>query len=545
MKLQHLAIIFVIIILPVSLVISSYIQTQINTITLQTNYSSILQNATYDAVKAFELNTINNKYSTVSDSKIRDIEASISTFYTSLGTSMGASGYDQETLKQFIPAMVYTMYDGYYIYGKYYNYSEGQYQYGLRPYIYYSCRYIKGNDDFIVNYTLDSNITVYGNINGKYITKSGTLINPSAVTNIQKDSNGNYVSLDYDGVTIEREILKQQLIILDDYNNPSKSEYEYIIYENQKVYKDGNNYFWHNNNKKQYITDSGTLNYARSMTLNGHLYSNSAVEYYASAYEFSNWVTTNIATITQKNAVDNDGKQITDFATNTEDERIFNLNERNNPLISGTAFNENRISVIRKTIQSNLLSAIGNYNSGSANTYEFVLPVFTEEDWDKVLNNISVITFMQGIPIGSKYFNNYCIITNNTNKEVVKENSIYVIDSEGETHLPGCKTIIDNNKTIVSAYKNTDFERQTVVISEENEVYYYPHPNNKCYECMVNISDAYAIDDVINGEIIVFNKNEENYQKINIKSTALRKIYLTALGRERYDLYKTNSYFGT
>ena len=93
MKLQHLAIIFVIIMLPISMVISEYIQTQIDTIHLQTLYTSKLQTATHDAIKAFQLNTLNNKYSTVSDSKIRDIEASISTFYNSLGVELGASGY--------------------------------------------------------------------------------------------------------------------------------------------------------------------------------------------------------------------------------------------------------------------------------------------------------------------------------------------------------------------------------------------------------------------------------------------------------------------
>lgn len=144
MKLQHLAIIFVIIILPISMVITSYIQAQIDTISLQTTYSTKLQTATHDAIKAFQLNTLNNKYSTVSDSKIRDIEASISTFYNSLGTELGATGYSKEELQQFIPAIVYTMYDGYYIYSKYYNDNsndEYKYQYGLKPYIYYSCRY--------------------------------------------------------------------------------------------------------------------------------------------------------------------------------------------------------------------------------------------------------------------------------------------------------------------------------------------------------------------------------------------------------------------
>ena len=63
MKLQHLAIIFVLIIMPISIVMSSYIQNQIDAITLQTNYDTALVSATYDAVKAFQLNTTNNMYS--------------------------------------------------------------------------------------------------------------------------------------------------------------------------------------------------------------------------------------------------------------------------------------------------------------------------------------------------------------------------------------------------------------------------------------------------------------------------------------------------
>src|SRR5699024_4341221 len=87
MKLQHLAIIFVIIIVLISMVMASYIQNQIDAIQMQTAYDNGLINATYDAVKAFQINTTNNKYSSISDSKIRDIEASINTFYNSLLTS--------------------------------------------------------------------------------------------------------------------------------------------------------------------------------------------------------------------------------------------------------------------------------------------------------------------------------------------------------------------------------------------------------------------------------------------------------------------------
>ena len=556
MKLQHLAIIFVIIMLPISMVISEYIQTQIDTIHLQTLYSSRLQTATHDAIKAFQLNTLNNKYSTVSDSKIRDIEASISTFYNSLGVELGASGYDEESLQQFIPAIVYTMYDGYYIYGKYFNYNQNEYQYGLKPYIYYSCRYVSLNNDFVVNYTLDNTITIYGKVNGKYETKSGTLINPDLVTNITKNQNGDVTFLKYDEVAIEPEILKEQLIILDDNNNPSNpTYYEYVTYSNKKVYYDGNNqYFWYNNNKKQYITDIETLNFVKKWTYDGHLHSNSAIEYFIKAKDFSNWVTTNISGITQSNAVDSNGNKITDFAINTAEEPIFKLSKNNNPLLESSIFNQNRISVIRRTIQTTLNTAIVNYSS-SAN-YDFAMPIFTEEDWDKLVNNITVATFMQGIPIGGKYFNKYCIVTNNKNKEIVTKDSIYIITKDtdnndisshiNELHRAASRDVIDNKKEVIGAYKNIDFEMQTVVINEGNERYFYPHANNRCYECMVNISEEYNIDDIIEGSIKVYDKNTDTYIEDKTKDiTNLRKVYITALARERYDLYKTNAYFGT
>lgn len=571
MKLQHLAIIFVIIMLPISMVVTVYIQTQIDTISLQSKYSTELQTATHDAIKAFQLNTLNNKYSSVSDSKIRDIEASINTFYNSLGTEFGASGYDKESLQAFIPAIVYTMYDGYYIYGKYYNEEIEDYQYGLKPYIYYSCRYRNesGTYDFVVNYTLDNNITIYGKVASEYITKSGTLINPDLVEVGDKetveytDLAGNHhskdyvVSIKYNGIDIEKEILQEQLAILVNNVVENPKYYEYVTYNNRKVYydKDNNNYFWLNKNQKQVITDIETLAFVRKMTTNGNLYSNSAVQYYADAYEFSKWVNEKISNITQENAIDEKENRITDFAVNTNGEKIFKLDDKNNnPMLEDSIFNQNRISVIRRTIQTTLNTAIANYSSNA--NYEFAMPIFTEEDWDKLVNNISVATFMQGIPIGAKYFNNYCIITNNKNKEFVSKDSIYVItddnsngilENEDEVHIASSMDVIDNKKKVIAAYKNSDFELQT--FENNSTTYaYYPHANYKCYDCMVNMAQTYSIDDIIEGEIKVYNKNTDKYEKDVQKSnsiTDLRKIYLTALAREKYDLYKTNSYFGS
>ena len=543
MKLQHLAIIFIIIILPIAIVLANYIHTQIETIELQTRYNTKLQTATYDAIKAFQLNTLNNKYSSISDSKIRDIEASISTFYNSLGVELGSSNFEQEELMQYIPALVYTMYDGYYIYGKYYNSTQEEYQYGLRPYIYYSCRYKNHNSDFVVNYTLDNTITIYGIVNGNYITKTGSLVNPDLI-DVQSEK-----LVIYDGtIEIKPEILQEQLIILNANRVPEKDEaeyYEYITYQNRKVYydKQKNNYFWYTNNQKEVIQDTNTLLFANKWTYDGDLHSNSAIEYFKDAKEFSLWVKNNLSNITQQDAKDANGNTISDFAIKTNDQAIFDFSNKNDPFLDSSTFNENRISVIRRTIQTTLNAAIANYSSMA--NYEFVMPILSEEDWDRLVNNVSMVSFMQGIPIGSKYYNNYCIITNNNNKEVVQKDSIYIITNDGEedlnkneVHLASSKEVIDKEKTAKIGYRNIDFEVQSIVLAEDNEIYYYPHANYQCYDCMVNANSTYNIDDIIIGKIREYNNTSDTYIEKSAKNLQnVRTIYLTALARERYDLY--------
>lgn len=181
MKLQGLAVIAIIIILPMTIILSSYSQSQIKTLQLQTQYDSKLQNATYDAIKAFQLNMSNSSTSDLANSKMRDIKASVNTFYNSLASHFNMVGYGKDVLQNYVPAIVYTLYDGYYIYSAYDNtldaedkfdenasYKKWESIYGLKPYIYYSCRY-KPNDnsDFVITYSLDSYITIQGIIDRK------------------------------------------------------------------------------------------------------------------------------------------------------------------------------------------------------------------------------------------------------------------------------------------------------------------------------------------------------------------------------------------
>lgn len=598
MKLQYLAVIFVVIILPISMVMSSYIQNQIDTITLQTLYKTKLDNSTYDALKAFQINSVNNKYSSVSNSKIRDIEASINTFYNSMKTSMTSS---KEDVQSFIPAILFTLYDGYYIYSSYDNIvqvekaqdettietikteSTRNYQYGLRPYIYYSCKYNINGKTIIINYTLDNEITVYGDFGNGYETKSGYLIDPTKVTEIN-DSNK---TLKYDGILVEPEVLTEHLITVNNDDTTTEGDYSYIIYNNKKVYKetirngntDNMQYFWYDNYKKTYLAGEQVNLEKYIKNNNVGFKSISAYEYYKSAKEFSEWVNDKLGNITQRDVIKIDGSgnntignDTNYLSENTGNLRIFETKGKNenDPMLSDSTFNNHRIAIIRKSIETNLTTAIANYNIQSGSNYEYVMPVINDADWYKIVNNVSIASFMQGIPIGQKYFNNYSVITNTKNEEVINSQSMYILErNDGgdlEYHQVGCEKLlekvrnakkdgsIERGQFTMTAYTDLSFLRQTVKVSETKLEYFYPHgvdnsnisgsANFKyltgCYNCIVNSNSDYDIDGIIKGEIKDYLTEKTLYNKNNFELEAVRKTYLTGLARERYDLYKSN-----
>ena len=238
MKMQTLAVIFVIIMLPISLVLSVYTQNQMTTLNLQSKYDSRLIDSTYEAIKTFQLNTLANSSSDVASSKIRDIEASVNSFYSSVADNFGLAEYNADTIKEYIPAIVYTLYDGYYIYSPYTNnindikvkeessYQNKQTLQGLKPYVYYSCRYKVGNDsDFVITYTLDSYITIQGRIKGKNVNKSGYLLDNISI-------NGNTVK--YRNIEISSNENLQEYIVNDENGNTELLSY---------VQKDGVKYY--------------------------------------------------------------------------------------------------------------------------------------------------------------------------------------------------------------------------------------------------------------------------------------------------------------
>lgn len=536
MKIQELAIILIIIILPISIVLSVYTQFQINTIGTQTVYDSKLTSATLDALKAFQLNTENSTMSDLSNSKIRDIEASIQTFRSSMMSTFGLNGYTEEELNQYIPALVYTMYDGFYIYSPYENQNnlginnDGKTQYGLKPYITYSCRYKKGTTDVVITYSLDNYIVIQGTINGKYVSDEGYLID--GITNPKYDVNGNITEITYNGIKITTETNLTEYV--------DGNMYPYI-----KV--NGTKYYYNSSNNIVFYISNGTIvtqyKGQQAMDYYNNVIKNNimALKYYESALKFKQRLQgySGITELKYSDAsevtIDKNGRYVEEKIWPTNDEKIFEFNTTvENPTAKQlekniecetSNFNQHRLAVIRNKIETNLSIAIANYNKYSAAGVEFQMPELKEEEWAHVMNNISLISFVQGLNIGGKIYNGYTIVNNSKSKEVVREENIYMIGKDGYYHKINEKNL-DIITDAPAGRLNLDFDKKTVTTSTVTR-YYYPLRQLASYESIVTQNNVEVYEDIY---IYVSNLNTE-----------IRKAYYTALGRERAGTYKATT----
>ena len=542
MKLQHLTIIFVVIIIPITLILSAYIGNQIDTASLQQSYNTKLMDATHDAVVAFELNTSNNIYSSNADSMRRDIQAAINTFSNTLAANLGMSGNNSEALMPYIPAILITLYDGYYIYSpSEYTYKtkiekEGQlvddtktgYTHILKPYIYYSKKYESGNDYIIVNYTLDNYITVYGKIGNTLISRSGYLTTDSTRNLI--DNSGEKLSetikYKYQGQ------LKNQdgSLMLDDDEKPvigtligQLNNVPFVYRDSQKVYYItgalGKDNGW-------YTLSDLTLNLYSDQELS--LVDRSAENYRDKSKKFMDYIKEPI-----------EGKTISSIVNVNEEEVL--LTDPENP---ESLFNQHKREVIRNSIQDNMNNAMAIYNAnaGSLGTSSyFSMPKLSETDWEKIVTNVNIVTFMQGLSVGTKTYNDYAIVTSTNNKQYVDPNTIYFVDNRDENNpiitkddryhtLEHINAEFDANNYI--GYKYVDFKKVKYEVKHQNDDvvsnYYYRRQEYACYKCIVSTNEI-----------------EETRTKYEILQTnqVLKQKYYTALARERYNIDKPTKIF--
>ena len=333
----------------------------------------------------------------------------------------------------------------------------------------------------------------------------------------------------------------------------ARGNYKYIVYNGTKYYLDERNtriiYFLNGNlmEIKPKLDENIESSYKKykNMIENGE----SAYKFYDEANKFTQSVKNVLANLTNKDAQDfiinSNGEtiQTTVFSDETE-YKIFDFNSdsskpEKNIECRSSNFNQHRLAVIKNKIRTNLAIAITNFNS--AYNIEFQMPELTEEDWAKAMNNISLISFIQGIDIGGKTYNGYTIINNSESKEVVREENIYILGNDGFYHRIGDKYLLEanniggnseyNSNVNASGRLNLDFNKQRAYTEDGSTVYYYP------------ISKYYAsYNSIVNQNY--WDKDYDNYNDIYAyvatKNVNLRKAFYMALGRERYGMYKSN-----
>lgn len=630
MRLQHLTVIFAIIFLPIILITSYYIHRQVDTINLQLSYDSSLLDATYDAMSAFEINTANEDLSTVSDSLRSIIEASNNVFLTTLSTNLGYSNASKSFIQPYIPAILYTLYDGYYIYSpssspvvctdKYgqtistdsygvsyvgqtadgvglyrfnqesityiegsteaesgdqvnftslpdsikseygqllYENKNGTYStqlhstgaetdtlykqsYFLKSYVAYAAEYMGTsngkNVNVTINYTLDNYVSITGLIGDVYYTKSGYLISNNLVTSI--NVGGTDISWD----------------------RYSEDEITNLINSDTVV--------------TVTLSDGTTISNQDTSDMNSSVNEDArdAVEYYAKAYMFSGWVYENLSELKESDIInsglsliieDNAGNRTVDidYGETLIESLIYDFSSDNDIIFSPTQspedlesnFAKHKRNVIKNSINYNLAVAMVTYSQMSI-LREYEMPVFSETEWDTILNNVSIVTFMQGFNCGLKYYNNYAIATSVNNEITVTTNEMYYVPIESYTTQDGTtfNTDITDDNYVETAHRIDcgDLEDQQYFISfkskdikydkiydKETSRYTYDHKAMLDYNCIVNSN--YNLTDA-SGNILRGNGNLE--ETVLSLSANKKRAYRVAVGKERNNLYKALEY---
>ncbi|MCI8443915.1 MAG: hypothetical protein HFJ37_01855 [Clostridia bacterium] len=294
-------------------------------------------------------------------------------------------------------------------------------------------------------------------------------------------------------------------------------------------------------NDKKYVQNEIT-----NITVNQN-----AIEYYKEAYEFKEKLSKYpvLKDLDSSKAVDAKGENYSSYGENNPYPyryKVFGelFNDSNKgPYIedSNSQFNNHKLQVIKNSIESNLIPAISNYNKISTSGVNFAMPKLQEYEWEQITQNVSMLTFLQGLNIGGKIYNGYSIISNNNNEEYVAEDSIYILN-KGEYHKVTDSDLLDNINDQTIGLLNINFDRRATTANlkvEDTEysrsVYYYPREEKACYNSIIN---ANGTEPKVN---VYEYLKEAGTSGLTSAKYKLAQIYYTALGRERYGMYRVTN----
>ena len=290
----------------------------------------------------------------------------------------------------------------------------------------------------------------------------------------------------------------------------------------------------------------------------------SAVTYYVTAEIFSNWIYDNLVNtaepVRERHLIEISGQSYKLIKGNEEvshdfssDALIFNIvgteNSGKSKLNSmmeidkDSSFYSHKVNVIRDSIQYNLNMAMSTYNKMLLSAKDYAMPVMQEDEWEKILNNISIVAYMQGYDCGLKTYSNYKIVSSTNNEISVLPNEIYYVEKtnfsneETEYHRIDCPKLYDIDKVTPNTLSYLAFVSKEVkydkIYNKHNVQvpYNYDHKNLACYDC-INDGNYIGCD--------IFNPDGDDFGSYGDYEN-LRRAYYIGVGKARNNIYKMNA----
>ncbi len=392
MKIQHWSIIFLIIIIPFSIVCRSVINKKIANIKDETRYNNIIDNATYDAVS--QIQEIADFDSNSKNVPLTDaiLNASIDRFFRTLSVNFNLPfGDNQERsiaesyFDRYIPAIIVVGYDGLYVYSC--EKTNQGYEFVFKPKIPYTQKIeLDKAGSCVINYTLDNYVSLYfpdngvrfgegfnfGNTN-KNATGTRTLSGRVGVKvdSTEKDPYELFGGARTSNLTASAKFIKNDFAV-----QRKSDELSYYLYEWAFAMGDGS----------QPFQPGGYYKMLRFL-IDGE--------------EEDAPVNTDFDDVTSLNKI---------FENVNKD---YEYNEDGTVAKEPSTFHKNRRQAIINTIISVMREEFNEHNYYAKNigiTYDFNIPDIDRDEWNNTIDDVSVLAFIQGMPMGTDtYYNNYSL----------------------------------------------------------------------------------------------------------------------------------------
>lgn len=281
-----------------------------------------------------------------------------------------------------------------------------------------------------------------------------------------------------------------------------------------------------------------------------------ALKYYVKAANFSNFIYMNLSKVSESEFYNEKPMQIKGYKDlfvpydTKSKEPIFSTKERiSHP---NSRFNQFKRKVIRNTITYEMINATANYNVFiSSSKREFSLPVLREEDWDKILTNISFTAFLNGFKLNTfRTYKNYYVATSTQNEFMVNPETIYFAKVNG-FNKGGMSFNEAKKKGIDLYYYNLNSEKVLNELSKPgqdtrmigakiSDWKYDARFSKQLAKYQFDFKNYADIDTVINGEGYTRKDYYDNTKMNNTKRQILDNNLYAAMAAEKERQYKEN-----